>query len=229
MSKKYDYDDLCEIIDTLLGEGGCPWDRAQTHESLKTCLLEECYEVLDAIDQKNNAGLCEELGDVLLQVVFHGKLAEKHNEFTKLDITDGICRKLINRHPHIFESPEALSADTVLENWEEIKKREKGIESVTESMRLVPRHLPQSMRAAKLIKKAEKGGLAVSSEERSIAEIGELLARFPQNNAEKSEVLGDILFEIANIAYVNQINAEFALTNAIEKFINRFESFERRS
>ena len=148
------FDRLVQTVSVLMGENGCPWDRVQTHESLKPCMLEECYEVLDAIDKKDDTALCEELGDVLLQVVFHSLIAQKEGRFTLDDVADGVDKKMIYRHPHIF-SDENAEVTAPFEKWEEIKKREKGYRTKTETVRSVAKTLPALVRAQKVIKKSK--------------------------------------------------------------------------
>ena len=144
--EKYTYDDLLEIMKTLRSDNGCPWDLKQTHESLLHNLLEETYQVIDAIKKDNRNSLKEELGDLLLQIVFHARIAEEDSKFTMEDVIDGICKKLILRHPHIFGNVVANSTEEVLENWEQIKKVEKGYNTQTEVLKSVPEVLPALIR-----------------------------------------------------------------------------------
>ncbi|MDD4493962.1 MAG: MazG family protein, partial [Eubacteriales bacterium] len=145
-NKKCTFDDLLEVMRVLRSEKGCPWDRVQTHETLKKYLIEETYEVLDAIDLNDKDKLCEELGDVLLQVVFHAKVASDAGKFDISDVIDGICRKMVSRHTHVFGDAKADTPDEVLVNWEKIKKKEKGQSSNTQVMKDVPKSLPALMR-----------------------------------------------------------------------------------
>ena len=159
-SKKQNYkmDDLVEIMRLLRSKDGCPWDREQTHLSIRKNLIEEAYEVCDALDQQNTALLCEELGDLLLQVIFHSRIAQEAGTFNLDDVADGICKKLIVRHPHIFADVLVSGSDEVLDNWDEIKKREKGQHSATETLRAVPMVFPALMRSQKVQKRAAKAG-----------------------------------------------------------------------
>ncbi len=214
------FEDFQAIMDVLLGENGCPWDLEQTHESLKINLIEECYEVVDAIDKKDDNGFCEELGDVLLQVVFHAKLAEKEGKFDINDVIGGICEKMIRRHPHIFADKKDYNPDQVLENWDKIKQVEKG-KTPLEDIRQVPISLPALIRAQKVMKKAAKLDSSLSPEKsiENISRIVDNLRTCPPNESD----LGNILLEISNLSSKFQINSEFALTNALETYINRIE------
>ena len=155
----YSIDDLIEIVKLLRGEGGCPWDREQTHESIKADFIEETCEAIEAIDLKDTELLREELGDVLLQVVFHCRLEEEVGSFRFEDICDGICKKLIVRHPHVFGSVQADNTDQVLKNWDAIKMQTKGQESYTDTLTSVAKSLPALMRAQKVGKRAMRAGM----------------------------------------------------------------------
>lgn len=155
----YGIGDLLQIMQCLRSEGGCPWDREQTHESIKKNLIEETYEVIEAINQQDKALLCEELGDVLMQVVFHAQMEAEEGSFTFENVADGVCKKLIERHPHVFGEVEVTGSEEVLRNWDDIKKRSKGQTSQTETMLSVPRELPALMRATKVQKRRRKSAL----------------------------------------------------------------------
>ncbi|MBP5289671.1 MAG: MazG family protein [Clostridia bacterium] len=157
----YDFDDLCAIVDILRAPDGCPWDRIQTHESLRNNFIEEAYEVVDGIDRKDNDALREELGDVLLEVLFHVGLAREEGAFDLSDVLSGICRKMIRRHPHVFGN-ETLAEDQIQASWDEIKRREKGAKSKEDTLNGIAGSLPALMRAEKV---AEKSGFAVLREE----------------------------------------------------------------
>ena len=154
----YGIDDLREIMRILRSPGGCPWDREQNHASIKKSLIEETYEVIEAINKEDDTLLCEELGDVLLQVVFHAQMAEERNAFGFDEITDGICKKLIERHPHVFGDIKVDNSAEVLVNWEQIKSQSKNRKTQTDKMLSVPRELPALMRSTKLQEKAAKVG-----------------------------------------------------------------------
>ena len=156
--ESYRFEDLLQIMEILRGENGCPWDREQTHASIRRNFIEEVYEACEAIDNEDNTLLCEELGDVLLQVVFHAHMAQSEGAFTLDDVCDGVCKKLILRHPHIFGSVQVSGSAQVLENWEEIKKKEKNQKSTAQAMDQVAKTLPALIYAEKIQKKARKAG-----------------------------------------------------------------------
>ena len=151
---KYGFEDLLEIMDILRGPGGCPWDMEQTHDSIRKNFIEEVYEAVEAIDLKDNTLLCEELGDVILQCVYHADMAEEEGAFNIYDAIDGVCKKLISRHPHIFADVKADTSEQVLLNWEEIKKQEKGLSTYSDTINQVAKSLPALMYAQKVQKKA---------------------------------------------------------------------------
>ena len=230
MEKKYTLEDLQAVIARLRGENGCPWDRVQTHESLRADMLEEAYEAVDAIEKNDMENLNEELGDVLMQVVFHAAIEEEQGGFTMQDVIQGICEKMVYRHPHVFGELSVDTAEQVLVNWEKLKKKEKHMECQTDVLKSVPEALPALTRARKVQKKAadvgfdfyESGGALEKVKE----EIGELDVALAQENGNIEEEFGDILFAMVNVARFLQINPEFALTKATKKFINRFEYIE---
>ena len=226
----YTFEDLKQIMKTLRAEDGCPWDRAQDHETLKKHLVEECAEVLEAIDSGDKENLCEELGDVLMQVVFHAEIETEQGGFTMGDVIQGICEKMIYRHPHVFGSGKADTAEEVLINWEELKKKEKRQETQTEVMQSVPEALPALIRARKVQKKAADVGFdfpVTADAMRKVYEEVQELEQAVRENGEIEEEFGDILFALVNISRFLKINPEFALTKAIKKFINRFEYIEK--
>lgn len=227
-----DFYDLLEIMDTLRGEDGCPWDLEQSHESLKKYLIEECYEVLEAIDLQDENMIIEELGDVLLQVVFHARIGKEQGYFNITDIIKGICNKMIDRHPHIFGDVKVKSSEDVLVNWEEIKKKEKGFENHTQILKHVPRNLPALMRAEKVQKKAAKVGFDFESLEDNFAKVLEELNEIKDvyNGKERAKILeevGDLIFSSVNVSRFLDIDPEFALNYTIDKFISRFEFIEK--
>lgn len=227
----YSIDDLIEIVKLLRGEGGCPWDREQTHESIKADFIEETCEAIEAIDLKDTDLLREELGDVLLQVVFHCRLEEKVGSFRFDDICDGICKKLIVRHPHVFGSVQADNTDQVLKNWDAIKMQTKGQESYTDTLTSVAKSLPALMRAQKVGKRAMRAGMDFRTAQDAIdcianekAELDAAVANGDKKNIE--EELGDLLFSCVNAARHLGVDAELALKASTEKFINRFSVTE---
>lgn len=230
--EQYTMDDLLRIMEILRGENGCPWDREQDHHSIRKNFLEETYEVLEAIDQEDAALLQEELGDVLLQVVFHARMEEEADRFDFQDVVTGICKKLIHRHPHIFADVNAETADQVLTNWDAIKKEEKHQASYTETLEQVPKVLPALMRAEKVQHRAKRAGVDYPSAREVLAVLRETVAKLDQaveagTVGQIDEEIGDVIFHCVNIARFFQIDSEKSLTNSTEKFINRFRDLER--
>ncbi len=225
------FDDLMNIIRFLRSKDGCPWDREQTHESLKNCMIEETYETIEAINNKDNENLCEELGDVLLQIALHTAIAEEQKEFTIEDVIQGECKKMIHRHPHVFGNIQADDSETVLRNWDEIKLEEKKQKKISESILSIPKALPANIRAEKVQKKASKVGLDFESYEQVLGKVYEELeelkkARENGNAEDIEEEFGDLMFSVVNMSRFLQLNAENSLTNATNKFINRFVGVE---
>ncbi|WP_160670494.1 nucleoside triphosphate pyrophosphohydrolase [Clostridium sp. C8-1-8] len=232
LDNKKDFYDLISIIDKLRSEDGCPWDREQTHESLKKALIEESYEVIDAIDKEDDAGMIEELGDVLLQVVFHSSIAKDDGYFNMNDVIQGICEKMINRHPHVFGNESIDTSVEVLEKWEDIKKKEKGFESITEELNSIAKSLPATIRAAKVQSKAKKVGFDWDRVEDAMLKVEEELNEIKEvyngeNRAKIVEEVGDLLFACVNVARFLGVEGELALTFTTEKFIKRFSYIEK--
>lgn len=230
--EKYNVSDLLEIMKILREPDGCPWDREQTHKSIRRDLLEEAYEVADAIDLDDKDALCEELGDLLLQVAFHSQISKDNGEFTFDDVADGICKKLILRHPHVFGDVEAETSEQVLDNWDAIKREEKHQESYTDTLTSVPRAFPALMRAAKVQKRAAKAGFDWDDINGAISKLPEELNEFlealkSENIEEIDEEFGDLLFTCVNISRFLKIDAENSLAKATDKFIGRFEKVEQ--
>lgn len=229
-----DFNDLLDIMDTLRGEEGCPWDREQTHESLKKYLVEECYEVLEAVDEKNDDMLIEELGDVLLQIVFHSRIGKEEGYFNINDVIKGICNKMIQRHPHIFGEIQVSNSDEVLANWDEIKKKEKGFQTYTDELRHIAKNLPSLMRAEKIQAKASKIGFDWDKVEGALDKVFEEFeeVKHVYNSTDKARILeelGDLLFSVVNVCRFLDIDPEYALNYTIGKFINRFEYIEKKA
>lgn len=225
---KYLVSDLIEIIRLLRGENGCPWDRKQNHHSIRQNLIEEAYEVAEAIDLEDADLLKEELGDLLLQVVFHSSLEEDAGRFDFDDICDGVCRKLIIRHPHIFSSESVSDApEAVLKNWESIKRKTKGQASITESLRSVPK-LPALMKSKKIQSRAAKAGFDPFSEEFLKEQFLEESKNFTSasNYNSQQESLSKLLFCITNLCRKLNLEPEEALLKADSDFIDRFSRFE---
>jgi tetrapyrrole methylase family protein/MazG family protein len=235
LNNKKDFNDLLSIIETLRGEGGCPWDREQTHESLRKALIEESYEVVDAIDQEDDDSLIEELGDVLLQIVFHASIGKEEGYFDISDIVEGICNKMISRHPHVFKNSNELnSSEEVLEKWDELKKKEKGYDSITEEMNGITKGLPALLRAHKVQEKAKKVGFDFNNVNSAInkikEELNEVIDVYNTENMEKiKEEIGDLLFSCVNVARFLKVDEELALNYTIDKFIKRFAYIEKNA
>lgn len=226
------FGELVQIMARLRGENGCPWDREQTHASIKPYLLEETYEVLESIDENDPAKLEEELGDLALQVVFHAQMADEAGLFTIADVLRGINEKLRRRHPHIFGDVKADTAQEVLFNWEQIKKLERekaqGRASVLDG---VPRELPALLRAHRLQEKASRVGFDWN-EARQVfqkveEELAELRAAMESEQPDRMEAeLGDLLFSLVNLGRFIAVNPEDALRKTIARFIARFQYIE---
>ncbi|HHW46042.1 MAG TPA: nucleoside triphosphate pyrophosphohydrolase [Clostridiales bacterium] len=228
----YDINDLLEIMHILRSPGGCPWDGEQTHSSIRNNLLEEAYEAADAIDNRDMQALKEELGDVLLQVVFHCEMASENSSFNFNQVADGICRKLILRHPHIFGDVKVSGTNEVLENWDKIKRREKSQETYTDTLQSVPKSFPALMRAQKVQKRAAKAGFdwedTAGALQKLYEEMQELKIAIDSGVQDDiKEELGDLLFSVVNVARFSNVDAEQALQNATEKFIKRFKLVEQ--
>jgi tetrapyrrole methylase family protein/MazG family protein len=226
-----DFYDLIDIMEKLRGQNGCPWDKEQTHESLKRYLVEECYEVLEAIDEEDEEKIREELGDVLLQVVFHSVIGEKEGNFTINNVIEGICNKMIQRHPHVFGDTTAETSKQVLDNWEDIKRQEQGISSLTEEMKHIAKNLPALMRAEKVQSKAKKVGFDWDRVEDAFDKVLEEFKELKEvyNGESKARILeemGDLLFSVVNVCRFLQLNPEEALNNTTKKFIDRFQFIE---
>lgn len=226
---RYSYADLEEVMRRLRAPDGCPWDHKQTHLTLKKPMIEECYEVLDAIDREDPDALCEELGDVLLQCVFHAQIATEHADFTARDMTTGIVGKLIYRHPHVFSTAHADSSEAVLVQWEQLKKKEKHFETQADVLHAVPRNLPALMRSSKIQNKAAQVGFDWDSAQDAMFKIPEELEELQQalaQNENVAEEMGDLLFAVVNVARLLNLEAELVLGKATDKFERRFAAME---
>lgn len=225
LKDRYDFSDLCKLVTFLRSENGCPWDHAQTHESIRRNLLEEAYEACEGIDLDDAKLMQEELGDVLLQVVFHADIESDRGRFRVDDVCDGVCRKLIYRHPHLFFGGER-------QDWDDVKKREKGAKAQSAVMDSVARSLPALIRSEKLQEKAAKVGFVCRSPEAALNELDECTARLRQDIGEgrdTSRSLGSLLFAAVAAARAADENAdaETSLQNACEQYIRRFAAMEK--
>lgn len=225
--EKYGFEDLLRIMEILRAPGGCPWDREQTHASIKQSFIEETYEVIEAINKDDKVLLCEELGDVLLQVVFHAQMEKEAGVFDMSNVCDGICKKLIERHPHVFGEVQVASSAEVLDNWDTIKRKSKKQATQGEAMQKIPLELPALMRAQKLQSKAKKAGFdwddvsgAYDALQREVEELRQ--AQAEGDGAKMQDELGDVLFSAVNIARFLDVDAEQALMGANDKFMKRY-------
>ena len=228
----YNVQDLEEIVRILRAPGGCPWDAEQTHESIRRNFLEEAYEAVEAIDEQNPDHLKEELGDVLLQVLFHARMEQEAGRFNLDDVADGVCKKLIYRHPHVFGDVSVSGTGEVLTNWEELKRKEKGQATNTDALEAVARSLPALWRAEKVQKKAKKAGFDWPDISGALDKLSEELSELKQAVAQGTNVeeeLGDLLFSAVNVSRFLKADPEDALNGATDKFIGRFRKVEAQA
>lgn len=228
---EYNITDLISIMRILRSPDGCPWDKVQTHQSIRDNFIEETYEAVEAIDTENTTLLREELGDVLMQVIFHSLMEEEKGVFDFNDVCDEVCKKLILRHPHVFADTVAETPDEVLKNWDSIKMEEKSQKTYADSVDSVAKSLPSLMRAQKVQKRASKAGMDFSSFDDAFSKIDEETAELKTavlaNDTDKmSDELGDLLFSVVNVARFLKIDSEHALYNATDKFSDRFRKVE---
>lgn len=242
IKERYTLDELLTIMAFLRSDSGCPWDRVQTHDSLRKNLVEEAYETIDAIDSGKPERLCDELGDVLMQVVFHAQMAMEAGAFDFNDVVGGICRKLISRHTHLFGQDQASTPAEVLDNWEKNKRLEKGLSSHAQVLADVPRSLPALQRSYKVQQKAVRAGFDWSDAsgprqkiDEELAEINQVLLKngdggpggSPDFERLVAGEVGDLLFAVVNYARHLHVQPEMALNQATEKFIRRFAAVEQ--
>ncbi len=233
MEKNYSYEDFLEIVAKLRSEGGCPWDRQQTHESLRSCMIEEAYEFLSSVRILKESGsgenMCEELGDLLLQVVMHARIAEEEGLFSMQEVVDGVARKMVRRHPHVFSEAQIDGVADVLTNWEEIKKREKeGKAWIASPLREIPAEHPALTRASKVLKKINKTYEPIPDYQTAVSDAQKTLERLAHagetiGEREIEEGIGELLMGISTICALRKISAEQLLTDCIEETINRYE------
>lgn len=225
---EYDFYDLCDVVRVLRSDVGCPWDREQDHRSIRNDLIEETYEVIEAIDNDDPVLLREELGDVMLQAVFHSLIEEENGRFDINGVTDEICKKLIHRHPHVFGNVIADTTDKVLENWDKIKSDEKARATVYSQMESIPPMLPALMRARKIGARAAKVGF-------DFPDVGQAYQKIEEESLELKdslgteharEEIGDLLFSVVNVARLLGIDPEQALNDSNKKFMSRFKKLE---
>lgn len=233
--RRYDWEDFLRIMRLLRSPGGCPWDAEQTHASIRRNFLEETCEAVEAIDNGDMGALCEELGDVLMQVVFHATIEEERGRFTMADVVDGVAQKMVYRHPHVFGTVHVDNSDQVLVNWEKLKRTEKGQASTADAIEAVPHTLPALWRAEKVQKKAAKAGFDWDDPLRALdkleEEVRELRAAMESGKAPEDphglrEELGDVLFMAAKIGQMTGTDPEDALHRSCDKFDSRFRFVE---
>ncbi|MEE0875486.1 MAG: nucleoside triphosphate pyrophosphohydrolase [Ruminococcus sp.] len=229
---KYGFDDLKEIVRILRAPDGCPWDREQTHESIRKNLIEETYEVIEAIDNSDTSLLREELGDLLLQVALHSEMESEAGSFDIDDVCDDLCKKLIVRHPHVFGDKSAQNAEEALSNWDAVKMQTKEQKSYTQAMESVCKALPALMRSEKIQRKSAKAGMDFESIERAVSKLNEectelevAIKHGTQQN--RYEEIGDVLFSVVNVSRFVDVDSEQALYDACDKFIKRFSAVEQ--
>ena len=226
---QYGYEDLLEIIRLLRSEDGCPWDKAQTHQSIRRGLLEEAYEAAEAIDNDDPVLLKEELGDVLMQVVFHADIESDAGHFTIDDVCDGVVKKLLFRHPHVFGGQREDSPESVPVSWDKLKRQEKGQKTVADSMDSVARSLPGLWRAEKLQNKAASAGFEWPAVQGALDKLEEEVAelrRAVEGGGDVPEELGDVLFAAVKVGRFCACDPEDAVNGTCEKFIRRFRAVE---
>ena len=228
----YDINDFLRLVTVLRSPGGCPWDRKQTHESIKKNFIEKTYEVVEAINKADAEGLKEELGDVLLQVAMHSEMESEKGSFDFNDVVNDICKKLVVRHPHVFGDAAAQNSDEALQNWDQVKLKTKGMKKQGEAMIKVPREFPALMRAQKVQEKAAKAGFdwddingAVDKLHEEIDELETALAAGVGKDIE--EEFGDVLFSCVNVSRFIGADSEEALTASTDKFIKRYLLVEK--
>ena len=227
-AERFDFSDFVQIMKRLRADDGCEWDRAQTHDSIRINLIEEAYELLEAIDAKDKDMMKEECGDVLMQAIFHTEIAEHEGDFDYADMLTTLCRKLIDRHTHIFGTNHANTPEEALAFWNEAKKKEKKYSSYADAMNKVPKNLPSLLYAEKLQKRAKKSGFDWPSVdgalEKVVEELEELKSATPET---RNEEAGDLLFAVVNVLRFYKIDPEMALHDASLKFFKRFQIVER--
>lgn len=237
LKERYDFDDLMALMAFLRSEDGCPWDRAQTHMSVRSNFLEEAYEAVEALDENEPSHLCEELGDVLLQVVFHARLEEESGGFTMADIVDRLCHKLVKRHPHVFEKRSTATPEQALHSWDEIKKRARGQQTQAEVMAGVSHALPAAMRSAKVWKKAVKAetspldaGTLLSEVRHSVDQLehaAQNVSVGQPDHATAERLFGKALFALCALASVSAVDPEHVLAEACDTYIQAFADAQR--
>ena len=229
--KNVSFDRLVDVVAMLRSKNGCPWDLAQTHESLKADLIEEAYELIEAIDAKVPKKICDELGDLLMQVMLHSQIATDRNEFGVDEVIENLTEKLVRRHPHVFGSVVATDENEVLENWEEIKRGEDGNKDRKSSLDSIPHSLPSLQRAEKIQKKASRAGFDWDKTEDVLPKLQEEIDEIEESirNDDITEIemeIGDLLFSVVNLCRFLNVQPEEALRKSTRKFADRFQRME---
>lgn len=229
---RYNVSDLLEIMELLRSENGCPWDKVQTHESIRTDLIEEAYEVCEGIDCNSPEMLREELGDLLLQIAFHSQIEKEQGNFTFDDVCNDICQKLVYRHPHVFGEVKAENSDEVLKNWDALKKESKHQETFADTLESVPKTFPALLRGEKVCKRAARAGLPIDNAEEWAGRIHKGLEKFKDGglntvNTHNQQIYGDMLFDFCNLGRILGVDAEKALTYSTNRFIMQFRALEQ--
>lgn len=224
VKERYSFEDMVDLMALLRSEEGCPWDREQTHESIRKNFIEETYEAVEAIDNNDTANLREELGDVMLQVLFHAQMEKEAGRFDINDVITEVCTKLVVRHPHIFGDVTADTSEKVLDNWEEIKIKTKGQTDPKNRLEDVPKSLPALMRAYKVIKRAEKAGKDNGSFEENCAVLEQLIRELSvAEDSRKAEIIGNLLINLVVLSKKCEIEPEEALTKEVNRYIIAYE------
>ncbi len=228
MNKKYTFEDLLNIVEKLRGEGGCPWDREQTHQSIKHNIIEEGYELIEALENEEYDKIADESGDLLLQVVFHAQIGKEAGEYNIDDVTNAVCSKLIHRHPHVFGDVKVENSDEVLAKWSEIKRQERGQKSIAQDMEGVSKALPALMRAEKIQGKAQKNGYIFNDPQVSAESIANMIGilRGSDDKDVAEKYIGKMLFELVSVAKASEVDAETALSKYADSFVKEFAKHE---
>lgn len=228
---RYNIDDLLRILEILRSPEGCPWDKVQTHESIRTDLIEETYEVCEGIDKDSPEMLREELGDLLLQIVFHAQIEREKGTFDFDDVCNDICQKLVYRHPHVFGEVKADNCDEVLKNWDALKRESKHQDTFTDTLESVPKNFPALLRGEKVCKRASRAGLPINDPSeyaaRIRARLDELESSGFEVNSQNQQTYGDMLLDFCNLDRILKIDGEKALTYSTNKFIIDFSALEQ--
>lgn len=229
--ERYNIDDLLEIMAVLRSENGCEWDKVQTHESIRTDLIEEAYEVCEGIDSNDPEILREELGDLLLQIVFHTQIERENDNFNFDDVCNDICQKLVYRHPHVFGEVKVNGTEDILKNWDKLKQQSKNQDTYSDTLESVPKHFPALLRGEKIHKRASRAGLPVNDAKACADSIRRALdelesAGFNADNAQNQQIIGNMLLSASNLSRILKNDSEKALTYSTNRFIMLFRQLE---